>query len=46
VLQASRFGDRKRWLKAVTQVVSHQAASRRCPFAVAHHEIVDIHMAR
>lgn len=45
-LQASRLGDRKGWLKPVTQAVSHQAASRSCPVAVAHDEPVNIHMAR
>ncbi len=45
-LQASRLGDRKRWLEPVTQVVSHQAAGRSCPVAFAHDEPVNIHMAR
>ena len=45
-LQASRLGDRMRWLEPVTQVVPHQAAGRSYPVAFTHDEPVNIHMAR
>jgi len=45
-LQASRLGDRMRWLEPVTQVVPHQAAARSYPVAFTHDEPVNIHMAR
>jgi len=45
-LQASRPGDRKRWVEPVTQAVSHQAAGRSRAVAFAHNESVKTHMAR
>ncbi len=44
-LQASRLGERKRWLEPVTQVVSDRAAGRSYPVAFTHDEPVNIHMA-